>query len=329
MIYLVWCSLPLAFYFLPPTIPWLEGPDKLGDVLPVILNLPSALPRTFRSSNNLYDGIKGFCPGGAGFLGPEFTIGSPFMATPLIPLVGIVVEAGYAVEIEVEIVVEAGHEVVEIEVGIAAEAEDVVVEIETEIAAEIEAVIVVEIEVGIAAEAENVVIEIEIEIETAAEVEFEAVIVAEIEAEIAAEAEYVVVAEIVLETAAEVEFEAVIVAEIEAEIAAEAEYVVVAEIVLEIAAETEVAVVIEIEVAIVAGFEAANGTEMELDKFQKYMDTLGCLRLVLEACSVLTGAGGSGRASAVHEAGFETVVVEDTALLASAGTKASLVPYVL
>lgn len=52
----------VVYHFLPPTIFWLVGPDKLGDALLVGLNLPSPLLNTSRSSNNLYDGIKGFCP---------------------------------------------------------------------------------------------------------------------------------------------------------------------------------------------------------------------------------------------------------------------------
>lgn len=75
--------LTLTFHFLPPTIPWPEAPDKVDDVL------PPALPKTLRSSNNLYEGIKGFgAAAGAGFLGPVLTRGSPCIADPLIPLAG-------------------------------------------------------------------------------------------------------------------------------------------------------------------------------------------------------------------------------------------------
>ena len=74
-------------HFLPPTILWVEVPDKLGDVLLVIL--PSEFPSTFKSSNNLYDGIKGFCPAtGAGFLGPILLQESPFIGAPLLPFMG-------------------------------------------------------------------------------------------------------------------------------------------------------------------------------------------------------------------------------------------------
>jgi hypothetical protein len=56
-------------------------------VLPFILNLPSAFPRTFRSSNNLYEGTKDcFCPGGAGTL--EAELESPLIIDPLPTLVG-------------------------------------------------------------------------------------------------------------------------------------------------------------------------------------------------------------------------------------------------
>lgn len=47
----------VAFHFLPPTILWPELPDRLDDVLPLV-----TLPKTLRSSNNLYEGIKGFGP---------------------------------------------------------------------------------------------------------------------------------------------------------------------------------------------------------------------------------------------------------------------------
>ena len=76
-------------HFLTPTILWVEVLDKLGDVALVILSLPSPFPSTFKSSNNLYDGIKGFCPDtGAGFLGPRPAQESPFIGAPLLPLVG-------------------------------------------------------------------------------------------------------------------------------------------------------------------------------------------------------------------------------------------------
>lgn len=60
----------------------------MGDVL---LRLPSPFPSTFKSSNNRYDGIKGFCPDvGAGFLGPVLVQESPpfIGAPPLVPLMG-------------------------------------------------------------------------------------------------------------------------------------------------------------------------------------------------------------------------------------------------
>ena len=76
-------------HFLTPTILWVEVLDKLGDVALVILSLPSPFPSTFKSSNNLYDGIKGFCPvTGAGFLGPILPQESPFIGAPLLPLTG-------------------------------------------------------------------------------------------------------------------------------------------------------------------------------------------------------------------------------------------------
>lgn len=76
-------------HFLPPTIPCPEVPDKLGDELLVILSLASALPRTFRSSNSLYEGIKGFCAVvETGFPGPELAGGSPCITEPLLPLMG-------------------------------------------------------------------------------------------------------------------------------------------------------------------------------------------------------------------------------------------------
>jgi len=82
--------IPLAFHFLPPTILWPGVPDKLDDVLLlVVLSFPSPLPKTLRSSNNLYVGTKGFGPAaGAGFLGPALTRGSPCTADPFIPLKG-------------------------------------------------------------------------------------------------------------------------------------------------------------------------------------------------------------------------------------------------
>lgn len=82
-------AVPLEFHFLPPTIPCPEVPDKLGDELLVILSLASALPRTFKSSNSLYEGIKGFCAVvEAGFPGPELAGGSPCITEPLLPLMG-------------------------------------------------------------------------------------------------------------------------------------------------------------------------------------------------------------------------------------------------
>lgn len=59
----------------------------------LVLNLPSGLPRTLRSSNNLYEGIKGFCPAPAGTaenVGVEFETGrmSPLIAAPFNPLAG-------------------------------------------------------------------------------------------------------------------------------------------------------------------------------------------------------------------------------------------------
>lgn len=47
------------------------------------------LGRTLRSSNNLYDGTKGFCPvGGATFLLADGTTASPFRAETGFPLAG-------------------------------------------------------------------------------------------------------------------------------------------------------------------------------------------------------------------------------------------------
>lgn len=80
----------LILHFLPPSIPWLEVPDKLGDVLLVTLSFPSAFPRIFKSSNNLYEGMKGFgdCPAAvAGFQVLVFC-GFLTMADPLFPLTG-------------------------------------------------------------------------------------------------------------------------------------------------------------------------------------------------------------------------------------------------
>ena len=78
-----------AVHFRPPTMPWPEGPDKLGDVLLVIFTLPSALPKTLRSSNNLYEGTKGFCPvAGARLLGLILAGVFPCIADPLLPLAG-------------------------------------------------------------------------------------------------------------------------------------------------------------------------------------------------------------------------------------------------
>lgn len=80
---------PLECHFLPPTIPWPDVLDMLGDVLAVILSLASALPRTFKSSNSLYEGMKGFCVfADAGFPGPELTGRSPCMSVPLLTLAG-------------------------------------------------------------------------------------------------------------------------------------------------------------------------------------------------------------------------------------------------
>lgn len=46
----------------PPTIFRLLDSNRLGDALLVALNFLSVLPNTSRSSNNLYEGTKGFCP---------------------------------------------------------------------------------------------------------------------------------------------------------------------------------------------------------------------------------------------------------------------------
>jgi hypothetical protein len=83
-------TIPLAFHFLPPTMLWPGDPDKLDDApLLVVLSLPSTLPKTLRSSNNLYVGTKGFGPAaGEGYLGPALTRGSPCTADPFIPLKG-------------------------------------------------------------------------------------------------------------------------------------------------------------------------------------------------------------------------------------------------
>lgn len=68
----------LRFHFLPPTILWPEVPVKPEDALLL------ALPNTFRSSNNLYEGTKGFCAaGGAGLLAlAAATRDSPLTANP-------------------------------------------------------------------------------------------------------------------------------------------------------------------------------------------------------------------------------------------------------
>jgi hypothetical protein len=89
--YILFCKLyTISIHFLPPTILWPGVPDKLDDVLLlVVLSFPSPLPKTLRSSNNLYVGTKGFGPAaGAGFLGPALTRGSPCTADPFIPLKG-------------------------------------------------------------------------------------------------------------------------------------------------------------------------------------------------------------------------------------------------
>lgn len=53
------------------------------------LNLPSPLPSTSRSSNNLYDGIKGFCPGADMLpLDIELVCASAFGTDRLLPIVG-------------------------------------------------------------------------------------------------------------------------------------------------------------------------------------------------------------------------------------------------
>lgn len=83
------CCTTRISHFLPPTIPCPEVPAKLGDELLVILSLASALPRTFKSSNSLYEGINGFCAVvEAGFPGPELAGGSPCITEPLLPLMG-------------------------------------------------------------------------------------------------------------------------------------------------------------------------------------------------------------------------------------------------
>lgn len=80
------------FHFLPPTILWPEPPAKLEDVLPLVtFSLASVLPKTFRSSNSLYDGMNGLCAvEGVEFLGPPAVhVSAPRMATgSLIPLTG-------------------------------------------------------------------------------------------------------------------------------------------------------------------------------------------------------------------------------------------------
>lgn len=64
---------------------WLGFPDALG--YRPLLSLPSLLPKTLRSSNNLYEGTKGFCPEGM-LPGPLVTGTFPFMANPLLVLAG-------------------------------------------------------------------------------------------------------------------------------------------------------------------------------------------------------------------------------------------------
>lgn len=79
-----------VFHFLPPTIPWPGVPEKPDDVLLfATLSFPSALPKTFRSSNNRYEGMKGFCPAaGAGLLGPGIVGKPPWLSDPVAPLAG-------------------------------------------------------------------------------------------------------------------------------------------------------------------------------------------------------------------------------------------------